>query len=107
MDHKHEHDNECECGCNCVCEHELVEYNTVTLLLENGKEEDFAVIEQFKIDDNEYIALLPVEEEESDLGEDILLFKYYEGENNNFTIETIEDDEEFEKVCDYFESLAE
>lgn len=87
-------------------EHELVEYNTVTLSFENGKNEDFAVIEQFKIDDQEYIALLPVEED-SQMGEDILLFKYFEGENDNFTIEIIEDDDEFENVCDYFESLDE
>lgn len=103
MDNKHEHDH--ECGCGCGCDQEMVEYNTVTLSLDNGKEEDFAVIEQFKIDDDEYIALLPVDED-SELGEDILLFKYFEGENNSFTIEIIEDDDEFEKACDYFESLA-
>lgn len=105
MTNKHEHDHDHECGCGCGCDSDMMEYDTVTLTLDNGKDEDFAIIDQFKIDDNEYIALLPVEED-SDMGEDILLFKYFEGEDNNFTLEVIEDDDEFEKACDYFESLA-
>lgn len=103
MDKKHEH----ECGCEggCCCENEMQEYETVTLTYDNGDSEDFAVIDQFEIDGNEYVALLAVEED-SPLGEDIVIFKYIEGEDNNFTLEIIEDDDEFEKACDYFESLT-
>ena len=64
---------------------------------ENGNVVKFELFDIVEVDEKEYALLLPVEEEESD--EVVLMRLSKDGE------ETIEDDEEFEKVAEYVENM--
>ena len=80
---------------------EEAEDNVITLTdEETGEERDFELYARCTIDDNLYFALVPVED---DGDEYVILKATIDGEDMNF--ETIEDDDEFEKVEDYFNDL--
>lgn len=73
----------------------------LTLLLENDEKLKCSVIEIFEVDDKEYIALLPVGDEQ------ILLYRYVEHSEEDFELLNIETDEEFSKVEDAFFEIYE
>lgn len=77
---------------------------TVTLTLDDGKELECVVLTIFPAGDKEYIALLPMEEEEAEDGE-VYLYRYTEDEDGQPNLENIEDDEEYEIVADAFDEL--
>lgn len=77
---------------------------TVTLTLDDGKELECVVLTIFPAGDKEYIALLPMEEDETDEGE-VYLYRYSEDEDGQPNLENIEDDDEYEIVADAFDEL--
>lgn len=77
---------------------------TVTLELDDGSVLECSVIAIFPAGDNDYIALLPKEEENSEEGE-VFLYRYSEDAQGNPNLENIEDDDEFEIVSDAFDEL--
>ena len=83
-------------------ETEELESNIVTLTdEETGEEKDFELIARATLDEKLYFALVPVEDEESE--EYVILRATVDGDDILF--ETIEDDDEFDKVEDYFNDL--
>ncbi len=68
---------------------------------ESGEEQAFEVIANATIDDQLYFALVMADDEDAD--EYVILKATVDGEDMLF--ETIEDDDEFEKVEDYFNDL--
>jgi len=116
-DHNHEHeccggshhgqdDHECcgghdehghgGCGCN---DHNHGEYQMIQLTLEDGSEVSAAVVETFEISGKQYIALLPVEEE------NVLLYEFKE-DGEGVELINIETDEEFDIVSQAFLELV-
>lgn len=93
MDDKHVHDE------NCNHDHDHEDMDIVYLTLEDDSELECEVIGIFEVEDKEYIALLPVGEEE------VLLYGYKELENNEFDLQAIEDEEEFDLVSEAFYAL--
>ncbi len=91
----HDHDHEHE-GCGCGCDHDEMEI--MNLVLEDGTELECLVLGVFGVEDKEYIALLPQEEE------DVLLYGYSENEEGVELI-SIEDDAEYELVAEAFYEL--
>ncbi len=77
---------------------------TVTLTLDDGKELECVVLTIFPAGDKEYIALLPMEDEEAEEGE-VYLYRYTEDEDGQPNLENIEDDEEYDIVADAFDEL--
>ena len=85
---------------NPELEEELDE-NIITLTdEETGEEQDFEIYARATIDDKIYFALVPVDD---DGDEYVILSATVDGEDLIF--ETIEDDDEFENVDDYFNDL--
>ena len=78
---------------------EEFETNILTLTDEDGVEKDFEVIGNMNIDDNEYFALVPCDEE----GDEFVILKLAKDEDGNEMLVTIDDDDEFDKVADAFE----
>ncbi len=68
---------------------------------ENGNLVKFELFDIVEVDEKEYALLLPVDEEDSD--EVVLMRISKDGEE--YLFETIEDDEEFEKVAEYVENM--
>ena len=72
----------------------------VTLDLENG-ETDCSVITIFELNGRDYIVLHPIGEDD-DL---IYIYRYFEDEEGNPSIEYIDDDKEYEAVDERFDEL--
>ena len=92
---EHTHDHNCDCGCN--------EEVTVTLTLDNDEEIECAVLTIYSVDDKEYIALLPLDEESDNEEGDVFIYRYVETEDGEPTLENIEDDDEYEAAADAFD----
>lgn len=76
--------------------------DVITLTLEDGSEIDCDVLAVFPVGDNNYIALLP-QNDESD-GE-VYLYRFVQNGDEDIELINIEDDEEFEAVSDAFDEL--
>ncbi len=84
---------------NGAAEEELEEVDVVTLTDESGEELDFVVLGEAEIEGSVYMALEPVENPE---GEYVIL-KKVASEDGAIDLVSIDDDEEFERVSDFFE----
>ncbi|MBQ2986194.1 MAG: DUF1292 domain-containing protein [Tyzzerella sp.] len=92
---EHTHDHNCDCGCN--------EEVTVTLTLDNDEVIECAVLTIYSVDDKEYIALLPLDEDGDNEEGDVYIYRYVETEDGEPTLENIEDDDEYEAAADAFD----
>jgi len=68
---------------------------------ETSEERDFELIARATIDDQLYFALVPVDDEEA---EEYVILRVTE-DGDDMILETVDDDDEFEKVEDYFNDL--
>ena len=78
--------------------------DTVTLTLDDGKEVECSIVAIYPAGDNEYIALLPLGGEEEANGE-VYIYRYFEDESGEPSIDNIEDDEEYEIAADAFDEM--
>ena len=74
---------------------------TVTLTLDNDETLECAVLTIYSVGDQEYIALLPMNDEENEDG-DVYLYRYAEVDGEP-TLDNIEDDDEYEAAADAFD----
>lgn len=82
-------------GC-CGGHHHDHDEKYLTVLLENDEELKCSVLSIFEVNEKEYIALLPVGDEQ------VLLYQYVEHSEEDFELLNIETDEEFAAVEDAF-----
>ena len=96
----HEHDESCnhEHGEDCNHEHDHDgEIDVIYLTFEDDEEVECQVLGVFEVENKEYIALLPADEDE------VLLYEYKESDEE-FDLLPIEDEKELETVANaYFE----
>lgn len=76
--------------------------NIFTLTDEDGNENQFELIGNLDINDNTYVALIPLSNEEKE-EEEYVILKVEEDENGEEFLVTIDDDDEFDEVADAFE----
>ena len=93
MSDKHIHDE------NCNHDHEDDQIDVIYLTLEDDSELECQIIGIFEVEDKEYIALMPIDQDE------VLLYAYKELEDDEFDLLLIEDEEEFELVSEAFYAL--
>ena len=67
---------------------------------ETGEEKDFALIARAEMDGRLYFALEPADEE----SDEYVILKVFE-DGDDIILESVDDDDEFEKVEDYFNDL--
>lgn len=82
------------------------EVMTVELSLENGQDVECEVITIFEVDDNDYIALLPIVGEDDELYGEVWFYGYKENPddpNEEPELTYIDDEEIYEKVQDAFD----
>ncbi len=78
--------------------------DTVTLPLDDGTDLVCDVVMMFTVDDQEYIALLPPDgyDEEGT----VYLYRYFDAEQEeDIVVESIDSDEEWEKVADAYDEI--
>ena len=68
---------------------------------ETGEECDFELLARATIDDNLYFALVPAGDEEA---EEYVILRVTE-DGDDMILESVDDDDEFEKVEDYFNDM--
>lgn len=68
---------------------------------ENGVVVKFELYDIVEVDEKEYALLLPVDDEESD---ELVLMRITQ-DGDEYLFETIDDDEEFDKVANYVENM--
>ena len=85
---------------------EFKDRDTMTLDLDDGGKLECIVLNVFPVNNREYIALLPMNDE-CHVEEDaqIFLYRFEELGDDEVNLETIEDDDEFELVSDYFDEM--
>ena len=85
---------------------EFKDRDTMTLDLDEGGKLECIVLNVFPVNNREYIALLPMNDE-GHVEEDaqIFLYRFEELGDDEVNLETIEDDDEFELVSDYFDEM--
>lgn len=85
---------------------EFKDRDTMTLDLDDGGKLECIVLNVFPVNNREYIALLPMNDE-GHVEEDaqIFLYRFEELSDDEVNLETIEDDDEFELVSDYFDEM--
>lgn len=80
-----------------------IEEMSVTLTLDDNSELECSVLAIFPVNDKQYIALLPTEQEDEE-GE-IYLYRYNALEGEEAELINIEEDDEFEAVSEAFDEL--
>ena len=68
---------------------------------ETGEEEEFELLAEATIDEQRYFALAPMDEK----AEEYVILRVSSVEDDDLVLESIDDDDEFEKVEDYFNDL--
>lgn len=87
---------------------EEFEDEIITLIDDKGEEKDFYVDAEFEFNDNLYIVLEPVEEEEANEEEpEFLIFKEIERGVNEYALENLDSEEEYVAVYQEFIRLLE
>lgn len=85
---------------------ESMEEMTVTLDLDDGTSINCAIVTILTVRNQDYIVLLPLEEDGENQDGYVWFYRYHENENDpneEPVLEYIEDDEEFEIVADAFD----
>ncbi len=78
----------------------------VTLSMDDGSSVECEILTIFDTDGQNYIALLPLDEnEEPNEDGEVFIYRYFEDEEGNPSLENIEDDAEYEAVADRFDEL--
>lgn len=76
---------------------------TVTLTLDNDETVECAILTIYEVDEQKYIALLPLNEEgESEEG-DVYLYRFIDTNPDEPELENILDDDEYEAAADAFD----
>ncbi len=89
---------------------DLMEDVRVTVELDEGGSMECRILTIFTVEarEQDYIALLPVDEKDRDDPEGrVYLYRYFEDEEGNPSIENIGSDEEMEMVSEAFDELPE
>ena len=82
-------------------EEEMEEVDVVTLTDENGEEMDFVVLGETEMDGAIYYAMIPIEEG----SDEYVILKVVTDENGEDMLESVDDDDEFDKVADIFDDM--
>ena len=82
---------------------EYYDAEVYTLTDEDGVEGQYEEIGVAEIDDKVYHALVPLGDDGKAVGDEYIILREVEDENGDMMLESIEDDEEFDRVADLFD----
>ncbi len=78
----------------------------VTIEMDDGSEVTCEILTIFDVKDQDYIALLPYEENGKEVTDDtVYIYRYHEAEDGTPALENIQSDEEYEAVEERFDEL--
>lgn len=78
----------------------------VTLELDDGTTEECAILTILEVDEQDYIVLVPLDENDEPIEEgEVYIYRYFEDEDGTPSMSNIESDEEFERVSECFDEF--
>lgn len=79
----------------------------VTLALDDGSQLDCEIVTIFELEGQDYIVLEPQEQALNPDQEEceIYVYRYFEKGEGDYSLENIQDDDEYERVSDYIDEL--
>lgn len=79
----------------------------VTVEMDDGSEVTCEILTIFDVGDQDYIALLPIQENGNDITDDetVYIYRYFEDEDGIPALDNIQSDEEYEAVEERFDEL--
>lgn len=81
------------------------EEEVIVLTDEEGHEHQFEVIDVLKVDEKDYAVLFPVDENEEE-GDEVLILRIDADENGEDVLVEIEDEEEFDRVAEAWDEYV-
>lgn len=95
-------------SCGLDCGNTSTEsHNTITLTLDDDTEIECAILTVFPVDKQEYIALLPLDENGQNQNGEVYLYKFSRTDNGDPVLSNIEDDGEYAKAAEAFDIVIE
>lgn len=82
---------------------EIYDPEIYTLTDEDGNELNFALLASLEHEGAEYKALIPVDENGEETSDEYVILKVGTDEDGEAVLETIEDDDEFDRIADIFD----
>lgn len=82
---------------------EMLELETILLPDEDGNDQEYAILDTFSFEDKQYMVICQVEGDTIDDSDSELLRYTVEGED--MILDSIEDDEEFNRAVAYYASM--
>lgn len=110
MDNEYLKETNCsgDCSdCGSDCEENAFDQPTIVLTLDDDTEITCAIITIYPVEDKEYIALLPLDENGENEDGEVFLYRYYESENGQPQLENISEDDEYIAAATAFDALME
>jgi uncharacterized protein YrzB (UPF0473 family) len=78
----------------------------VTLNMDDGNDIECRILTIFDVGEQDYIALLPLDEDGNDNEDgEVFIYRYFEDEDGEPSLDNIASDEEYETVSDRFDEL--
>ncbi len=88
---------------NEIEENEEFDSEIYTLTDEDGTELNFALLGTLEHEGNIYKAMVPCDENGEETSEEYVILKLTKDENGEDLLETIDDDDEFDRIADIFD----
>ena len=96
-----------DCGSNSSTENcrntSPESHNTITLTLDDDTEIECAILTVFPVEKQEYIALLPLDENGQNQSGEVYLYKFSRTETGDPILANIESDDEYAKAAEAFD----
>lgn len=80
-------------------------HHTITLTMDDGREIEFAILTVFPVEDREYIALLPLDENGRNHDGEVYLYAFTRTESGDPMLENILNQKEYAKAAKAFETI--
>jgi len=80
--------------------------DVLVLMDEEGNETEFEYLDTVEMNSKEYVVLLPVQEEESEPAEEVLILKVEQDENGEDVFSSVDDEKELNEVFEKFKEQA-
>ena len=91
------------CGLDCNGSASEEQHNTITLTLDDDTEVECAILTIFPVDAQEYIALLPLDENGQNQSGEVYLYRFARTEKGDPMLANIEDDAEYQAAAKAFD----
>lgn len=79
----------------------------VVLIGEDGEEVEFEHLDTIELDGNEYVVLLPIDEQEDEEADEVVILKIEHISEDEDSFSTIDDEDELNRVFEEFKSRME